>query len=328
MARARLVLLIGSPRSGTTWLQSMLGAHGAIATPQETDLFRLYLEPLAEAWDSQLGNLRTHGDGATRRVKGLPAVFSQEQFDRLARHFVETMIDEVNAWKPGAEVVLEKSPGHSMSTDVVQRFWPEASFIHLIRDGRDVAASLVAASHSWGEAFAPKDVAVAAHLWRTRVEAARRAVSAPGGYTELRYEDLHANGPVTLQRAFTACGIAVDLEHCARLLEEFAFEAQREAGAIAPSILTGGEVGDGARSEPAGFFRKGSVGSWRSEWGAAQRAAFAQHAGELLVELGYEPDSRWAGSAATALQARGRVLRGGAKTLRKAAGWLERRARD
>ena len=68
----RLVLLVGAPRSGTTWLQSMLGAHPAAATPQETDLFSRYVTPLADAWSWQLRG----GPDAwrKRRFKGLPAV--------------------------------------------------------------------------------------------------------------------------------------------------------------------------------------------------------------------------------------------------------------
>ena len=48
-ASCLLVLLVGAPRSGTTWLQTMLGAHPDVVTPQETDLFSRYLAPLDDA---------------------------------------------------------------------------------------------------------------------------------------------------------------------------------------------------------------------------------------------------------------------------------------
>jgi hypothetical protein len=291
----RLVLIIGSPRSGTTWLQTMLGAHPAIATPQETDLFRVYLQPLAESWDQQVQLLQDTTDD--RRRKGLPTVLDAEQFRTLGRNFVATMIESVRAHKPGSTVVVEKSPGHSMATDVVRRFWPDATFIHVIRDGRDVAASLMAASHTFGSGFAPGEVTQAARMWQSRLVAARSAADAPGGYVEIRYEELHDDGAVALERAYTACGVDVSLEECASTVERFAFAAMAESGAVSSSIITGGEFAGDARSrvEPEGFFRKGVVGGWRDEWQFTERHDFDAVAGDLLVALGYEPDHRWVG---------------------------------
>ncbi len=296
MSDARLVLIIGSPRSGTTWLQTMLGSHPSVATPQETDLFRVYLQPLAESWDDQMELLRDTSDD--RRRKGLPTVLDAEQFRRLGRNFVDAMIDSVRAHKPGATVVIEKSPGHSMCTDVVRRFWPDATFIHMIRDGRDVAASLMAAAHTFGGGFAPGEVAQAARLWQSRVRAARTAADAPGGYLEVRYEALHDDGASVLQGAFAACGIEMSLDECAATVEQFAFAAMSESGAVASSIITGGEFSGDERSrvEPEGFFRKGVVGGWRDEWEFAERHDFDVVAGDLLIDLGYESDHRWVGT--------------------------------
>ncbi|HEY1739274.1 MAG TPA: sulfotransferase [Acidimicrobiia bacterium] len=295
MSDARLVLIIGSPRSGTTWLQTILGAHPAVASPQETDLFRVYLQPLAQSWDQQVAQLRDTADD--RRRKGLPTVLDAAQFDAVGRNFVTTMIESVRAHKPAATVVVEKSPGHSMATAVVRRFWPEATFIHMIRDGRDVAASLMAASHTFGAGFAPGEVTQAARMWRSRLEAARDARDAPGGYLEVRYEELHSDGAAVLQRAYEHCGIDVPLDECAATVARFGFAAMAESGAVASSIITGGEFSADARSrvEPDGFFRKGVVGGWRDEWQFSERHAFDAAAGDLLIGLGYEPDHRWVG---------------------------------
>ncbi len=324
MPDARLVLIIGSPRSGTTWLQTMLGAHPEVATPQETDLFRVYLQPLAEAWDHQVELLQDTSDD--RRRKGLPTVLDAEQFRHLGRNFVETMIDTVRGHKPGATVVVEKSPGHSLATEVVRRFWPDASFIHMIRDGRDVAASLMAASRTFGAGFAPGEVTQAARMWRSRLEAARSALDAPGGYVEVRYEDLHRDGAPVLQGAFAACGLDVPLEECAATVERFAFAAMAEAGAVASSIITGGEFAGDERSrvEPDGFFRKGAVGGWRDEWQFAERHDFDAAAGDRLIELGYEPDHRWVGSGRVRRDRVAGARRYTAKRLRNLAARLDR----
>ncbi len=328
MTAPRLVLIVGSPRSGTTWLQSLLGAHPAVATPQETDLFRLYLQPLADAWDKQVADLRdTTGH---RRRKGLPTVLDRDQFDALGRQFVATMIDSVARQKTTATVVLEKSPANGLCTDVIQRFWPEAGFIHVVRDGRDVAASLMAASQSFGRDFAPPDLTRAARMWKQRVIRAREAVDAPGGYAEIRYEALHTDGVAALQRAHAVCGVEVSEDDCTRALERFSFDGMASSGAVADSIITGGEFSsdDRTRVEPEGFFRKGVVGGWRDGWQFEQRNAFDAAAGDLLVELGYEPDRSWVGSGRARAHRTRRLVHSGAHKLRNLAARLEAMSAD
>ncbi|MGH9065739.1 MAG: hypothetical protein ACRD0L_17560 [Acidimicrobiales bacterium] len=68
------------------------------------------------------------------------------------------------------------------------------------------------------------------------------------------------------------------------------------AGAADP-LLWSGEVMarlGAPPPEPAGFSGDGRPGRWRQAWGPWDRWCFDQAAGELLVELGYEPDRAWA----------------------------------
>ena len=67
--------------------------------------------------------------------------------------------------------------------------FPEARFIHLVRDGRDVMLSLR------DQPFAPSSFTGVAEYWAGRVERARQAGErlGPGRYRELRYEDLVAD---------------------------------------------------------------------------------------------------------------------------------------
>ena len=44
------ILIVGCPRSGTSWLQLLLAQHRAIATTQETHLFNNYLSLLEQTW--------------------------------------------------------------------------------------------------------------------------------------------------------------------------------------------------------------------------------------------------------------------------------------
>ena len=289
-----LVQLVGAPRSGTTWLQSLLGAHPTIATPNETDLFSRFLSRLDEGWAWQVRGGTS--DWAARRHKGLPSVLTGDEFVDLGRGFVDAALAAVIRMKPEASVVLEKSPSHSLCTDVVRTYAPDARFVHLVRDGRDVAASVVAASRGWGRTWAPTSIGAAARVWVEHVEGARRAATT-GCYLEVRYEELMSHGPAVLERVFDFCGVRVGEAECDRLLEQHRFEAMAAAGRVSPSILVGGEMGRhvGDMPEPEGFFRSGKVGSWRDEWSPADRRRFADCARELLLELGYEADDAWVG---------------------------------
>jgi hypothetical protein len=277
----------------------MLGSHPSIATPQETDLFEIYLRPLVGAWDRQVDAL---GDDDERRRKGLPLILTREEFDRATGALVDATMDAVRRLKPGANVVLEKSPAHSHCVDVIRRYRPDARFIQLLRDGRDVASSLVAASADWGKLWAPDSVSLAARRWVLNVEAARTAASEPEHYLEVRYEDLRgSDGAAQLRSVFEFCGVSLTAEEVGATIDAHSFERMQQSEQVSSSLLLGGEGAtlDSTKQEPAGFFRKGKVGSWRDEWSIADRRSFTAVGGALLVELGYEPDDAWIGASAT-----------------------------
>jgi hypothetical protein len=284
-----LVLLVGAPRSGTTWLQRMLAAHPSVASPQETDLFARYLEPLADAWAWQ----QRGGPDAwkARRYKGLPAVLTSDEFTTITRDYVQAIVARAAALRPGASIVLEKSPSTSLCADAIAQLTPDARVLHLVRDGRDVAASLLAASEGWGRWWAPRTLPDAARAWVRHVEGARRADALGVPYLEVRYEALVAGDAGLLRAAHDFCGIATTEAECKELLDRFSFDRTAASG-----LTIGGEFAEAGAGwdEPEGFNRRGVVEGWTSEWGTRDRLQFDAIAGGLLVTLGYEPDHRWA----------------------------------
>jgi Sulfotransferase family len=292
--RPRLVLLVGAPRSGTTWLQSLLGAHPCIATPQETDLFSRYIRPLADAWSWQLRG----GPDAwkQRRYKGLPGVLTTEEFAKLVSEVIDSVLDGIARLEPDATVLLEKSPSHSTCADVVAAYAPEVRVIHLVRDGRDVTASLVGAADGWGRGWAPRTIKDAARAWVENVRGAQQYRKLGFVYREVRYEALAEADPEVLRGVYAFCGFDVDVDECARLYKQYGLDAMRD-GAEDPIVL-GGEFAaySSDRTEPAGFFGKGGVGGWRDSWSTDDLLLFRSIAGPLLEQLGYEPNGRWAAS--------------------------------
>ena len=325
MTSPRVVFLIGAPRSGTTWLQSLLGSHPAVVTPQETDLFSTFVAPLQDWWDDQIG--RSSAEHVARRTKGLPAILDDAEFSRLIETMVERVLAAIRNLDPAASIIVEKSPSHSHHVDLIAKYLPGAAFLHIVRDGRDTAASLQSASRGWGSYWAPGSLKKAAVMWKANVLAARTAAGT-GRYAEVRYEDLRAGNPEPLQRAFALCGITCSLDECAALLEDFSLERMTKGDVASPIAVGGGLAHVAERKEPPGFYGKGAVGGWSESWSTQDRLLFDAVAGDLLVELGYEPNSAWAGSAwrRAWYRKRSAVLRAVGKTGRRVGSRLTKRS--
>lgn len=323
-APLRIAVLLGAPRSGTTWLQRLMAAHPGVASGQETDLLDDYAGLWVDLWERQLP--ADPEQWASRRHKGLPAVLTSEEFRDVLGAAVRAVYARTAALKPGAGLVLDKNPGYARRTAMIAALLPDARILHVVRDGRDVAASLVRAGAGWGRGWAPSRVDRAAVRWRERVQAVGAAGLGPDRLLTVRYEDLLANGPAVLHRCLDFAGAATDREECERIYRSL----QEPGSAAGDPLLWSGEVVrrlGGPPPEPPGFAGEGRSGSWRS-WSAADRWGFDREAGALLVQLGYEPDRSWARVPAgqrLLLTAR-RGARGRLGTVRRAAaGALVRR---
>ena len=322
----RLVLLLGAPRSGTTWLQGLLAAHPRVASPQETDVFSRYLRALEDAWAWQ--HRGTLDDWRRRRFKGLPAVLTTDEFREIGTSLLATTIAHSAALKPGADIVVEKSPAHSVHGDLIEVYAPTAPIVHLVRDGRDVAASLVAAGRTWGHDWAPSTVGAAAAMWSEHVRGARsvvaRAAAVDTPTIEVRYEDLRSRGASLLHDVFTTIGVEITTDEATRLLTDQELGAMSDRGDRSEYILLGGDFAAVAdRSEPPGFFGTGATTRWH-DWSSQERSAFDAEAGALLAELGYVDDRSWVGNSPRAtrrrVDARVDSARRGAARIARAAG--------
>jgi hypothetical protein len=310
MSGPPVVFLVGAPRSGTTWLQQLLGAHPGIATPQETDLLDLYVASWLKSWRLQLAGSLEPG----HRARGLPTVLTEEQFLNILRGVLDEVYGAVLEHKPEATVVLDKNPYHSYHVTDALRLLPQSGVIHLIRDGRDVACSLLrAAERDWGRGWAPTHVDGAAALWREMVETVRTA--AGERYVEVRYEELHSAAATgVLTRLYSVCRVNADEALARAALERFDLDRLRSLPAAEQpsSIVWAGAAlarFGGTPPEPEGFVGGGRAGAWRERFSPYDRWLFDRVAGDLLVELGYEPNRGWVevGTAGRA-RARGRHL--------------------
>jgi LPS sulfotransferase NodH len=275
----KFVFIIGAPRSGTTWLQAMVAAHPFIcSTIDELKLFDLFTVPLERGWQYLLNLQKDTGGGRY----GLTAMWTDREFYEFLGDFVGRIYTQVLAMKPEATILVDKAPAYSNCVEHIDRLIPQAKFIHMIRDGRDVAVSLIAAAQGWGGLWAPKKVKVAASAWKSYVLAAQKARQYRQRYVEVRYEDLLTNGVQVLRQIFEFMDVPTNTQNVAAIYQSHQFENMKRAG-----------TGTHGFALPQGFFRKGQAGDWRNSLTPGQRYAFDERAGDLLCTLGYTNNASW-----------------------------------
>lgn len=267
----------------------MLGAHQDIATGQESQLFHKYLRILYEQWQRELRYPETD----ELRKHGITSYIDEGKFIDLNRKFALSVFESVLAAKPGARIFLEKSPNNSFNIDLIHLCFPDAKFIHMIRDGRDVVTSMLAAKKGWGRQWAPDHAADAAAEWVEAVTQSRRLRALTEQYLEVRYEDLLESGEEQLSALFQFLGAAISDAQVSDIYRRFSFEKLKNNDYSRDTFLNPGVAtasGTKALPEPKGFFRKGIAGDWKTALSDTQQAEVYWVAAELLQDLGYAGD--------------------------------------
>lgn len=154
-----VTFLVGSERSGTTLLRLMLDSHPELAFRYE---FEIAVEAMPD--DTRFPEIEDYYQylRTCRFVDEPPAIDRSLDYPALVRSFLEQK--RVADGKPHVGAVVHKH------FDRLLRIWPDARFIHLMRDGRDVAQSCVRMGW-YGNAWAATERWVTAErLWERMIE--------------------------------------------------------------------------------------------------------------------------------------------------------------
>lgn len=268
--------VVGMARSGTTLLRAMLERHPEVAVPPEShfipriwarrrrygsgghvediDLFLrdLVADPLFANWDLSPDAVRTR--------------LAQDGPPTVAAAIAELYV--AYAAKEGKSRWGDKTPDYVGNLQLLGDLFPAARFVHMIRDGRDVALSILDRSELHARAATP------AFFWARAIRQARAASRAvgPDRYLEIRYEDLLDDPEGELGRlcAFLEAPFSTAmLEHDTRLLEGLPnrYKGMHEHLALPPT--------------------KG-LRDWRRDMGGGELSEFEAVAGRALEVTGYE----------------------------------------
>lgn len=298
-------------RSGTTWLTTMLNSHPEVMIKNEGWFLNEHGCSI-EQWLDQ---------GVFRKWAELPAATGgwlrdipvEDAVIIATRAMMEALMREAAARTPWKSLAQLKMIGDKTTTyfctksDLAHRLFPDARFIHMVRDGRDVVVSDMFLKFRYkdfkfpGEAAAQAEAAYRYHVEQqgdpvpllpngaVRALANTWAESIRGGarakalydrrYLEVRYETLLAD-PWKVRDVFGFLGVSTDEDLIRKCIEKNTFEKQ--AGGRKPG-----------EADPTHPSRKGIAGDWRNYFTPENIEAFKEVAGKELLDLGYESSPDW-----------------------------------
>jgi hypothetical protein len=187
------LFIVGYGRSGTTLVRAMLDAHPEVAIPDESHfVVPMLSRPRRYSREGGFDAERFTADLVAHfgfRGWRLPPDEARAAFRAEPPRSVPDglrLAYRLYARHHGKPRYGDKTPIHVLHVPLLARGFPEARFVHVLRDGRDVACSYL------DQSFGPGTVAEAAVRWKRAVRRGRRAGGrlGPGRYRELRYEEL------------------------------------------------------------------------------------------------------------------------------------------
>lgn len=272
------IFLFGMERSGTTLLSMMIGAHPQIAVPLATT--GLWVE-FAGCLDSDFNGLASRDD-VVRLVDALHAHERIRLWDaELDR---ESLLEDLPLADYGAIVArfhatYARSKGKRFwanvdigtfdNMDIVNTWFADARFLHIIRDGRDVALSHQTMPYGAG------NISECARAWvsRTTMSEKMGRILGPSRYMTIRFEDLVLNTRATLDSICDFIGVPFD-ERMLRYVEMVEEKIPENRRWLWPAI-----------SRPP---QQSKIGQWRRRMTRSQRIVFEGTANRTLKRWGYE----------------------------------------
>ena len=263
------IIIGGSARSGTTLLRVILDSHQNLYCGPESNLFN--------AEDNRnsrrITNLSVKFGISKKTIKKM---INQSQCET---EFIELFFSHLLSFHK-KERWVEKTPKNVRRIGDIFNKFPQAKFIHMIRDGRDVSCSLM--HHPKNKLVNGKIVPLNTNKpldqcieqWANDVKLGLNWRTDPR-YCEIKYEDLIITSEKALRKLF----VFLDEPYAKSLLRYYERDLDRMSFVTSPEA-----------TKP---MSTSSFERWKNEFSENDKILFKQLAGELLIDLGYEVNSDW-----------------------------------
>ncbi len=273
-----IVWIFGSGRSGSTWLRSMM---------EELDRCQAWEEPMVGRLFGEFHDRAQEVD--LNRSSFIMADGTRKGWIRAIRNFVLECAGYAHPRLGAYGYLVIKEPNGSTGSPLLMEALPESRMILLIRDPRDVVASMLDAARQGGWLYERKEsddwkrkalpdknpdtfVRNRSRKYLQHAGSAKKAYDAHRGPRVLvRYEDLRADTLETMKRIYSTLEIPVDEKELARAVEKHSWENIPEE-----------EKGGGK------FYRKATPGGWSTDLTPEQAETVEKVTAPLLKEF-YPP---------------------------------------
>ncbi len=279
LARCQLFFVGGAPRSGTTWLQSLLDAHPDVCCAGEGLFMKHLAEPLDALMAARRRALADKNAAVFAHTSGYPLPDADDADLLLGTAILAALARQCAGRTYRA--VGEKTPENVFLFPRLRRLFPGAKFIGIARDPRDVLTSAWHFFHrpTPGEdevaakiAFIGSALASLDHGARTMLALAEQV---PADCLIVTYERMRAAPAQVAAQLFRFLGVADHDGVVADCVERASFAA---LSGRAPGIAQDGS-----------FFRKGVVGEWQATLSPEMNAMIRQALGWMFPRFGWTP---------------------------------------
>lgn len=275
----KLIWILGSARSGTTWLGRDLLRH-----------------PNNILWDEpkiiqNIGQVKLSKSDNNREFTTNPKSFFSPMYKNvwsvhlrkliLARLFAHSQTLEKN--------VIIKEPIGVHDPDIVLQCLPKSKFIFLVRDGRDIVDSKIDThfSNSWlrnkertprelkSQETKNKTILFYSKTWNTNMIEIKKTFDKhdPQLRTIVKYEDLLKKPFITLKKVYDFIGLSIERDELNKIIEASSFERIPES-----------------RKGPGKFYRSASPGNWKKNFSTSEQELMNSIMGKILQKFGYTVD--------------------------------------
>ena len=216
------VFILGNPRSGTSLFRLMLNQHSKIVAPPESGFMQWWLK--------KYKNWKTEHNITLRLDDFLNDLYSSSKFEtwEINKNKLKNFIISMNPGSYGeligcvylfyserpekVQVVADKNNYYVHHIDDLQIIWPDAKYIHIIRDGRDVACSYLdiqkLRTNSPYKPKLPFTINEIAKEWiNNNQNIAKLAENSSENYMLVKYEDIITDTKVKLSRVSKFIGV-------------------------------------------------------------------------------------------------------------------------
>lgn len=279
----KLFFIAATEKSGTTWMQLMLDAHPEIACRGEGQ----FVSKLAGCVGGALSDYSSFIQGLNEKVfsetDGFPT-FDREDLLHVLRMSSGLLLSKYDLSEEIA-AIGEKTPGNVRHLQDLLALFPNAKFVLMVRDIRDIIVSghvhLKRQHGRAGDEPIANYAKRVANIWVQDVRRAQTFMSKnPDRCILIHYEKLHAEPHQCMARVLEHLGVSADKENVSACVDAGLFQ----------NLTKGRKRG---QEDPNSQFRKGIVGDWQHVLDKEAKQNISAKAGDALVALGYTRNSDW-----------------------------------